>query len=216
MAHSTPHSLAAAAGFVSPALSQRAVTFAAIVGFHIVLVYFLASGLAISTIERVFEPATVEFIPEKPVETLPTPPLNLQFIPPKLDAGPIPENPTSIPDDGGTALTIPKSDPTPVAFTQPTPLDPIHLVGKHQMPNTADYYPPSEIRLGHQGATIVNVCVNESGKRQGEPTVTESSGNARLDQSAIEVARNGRYARSARGETFVPNCYGFRIVFKIR
>ena len=45
MAHSAPHSLAAA-GFVSPALSQRAITFATIVGFHVVLVYFLASGLA--------------------------------------------------------------------------------------------------------------------------------------------------------------------------
>jgi hypothetical protein len=45
--------------------------------------------------------------------------------------------------------------------------------------------------------------------------VTQSSGDARLDKGAIGVARDGRYARAMRGDAYVPNCYGFRIIFAI-
>ncbi|HEU4625339.1 MAG TPA: TonB family protein [Steroidobacteraceae bacterium] len=215
MAHSALHPLAEA-GFVSPALSERAVVFAGIVAFHVVLAYLFASGLAIRTGKLVFEPFVATVI-NKPQKTVPPPPLPpIDFHPPTIDPGPVPEIQVNMPTDARIAITAPPMPPTSVVEQAPPRPEPIHLVGKHQLPNTEDYYPPSLRRLGVEGATTINVCVDERGKRTGEPTVMESSGNPRLDEGAIAIARAGKYARSARGATFVPNCYGFRIVFRMQ
>ena len=214
MAHSAPHSLAEA-GFVSPALSQRAVMFLGIVAFHVVLIYLFASGLAATAIQLVIPQTEVSFIKDPPRIDEPPPRIDATLTPPpELDIGPVPDVPNNGDDGGDTAITR-----TAVAFDPPAVpkgverVEPIHLVGKNQLPNTEDYYPPSVRRDGIQGATEVTVCVDERGKRTGEPTVIRSSGDARLDKGALAVARDGKYARSARGETFVPNCYGFRIIF---
>jgi protein TonB len=215
MAQSASHPLPEA-GFVSPALSQRAVMFAAIVGFHVVLVYLFASGLAVKTVKLVFEPAQVEFIPaQKQIDEAPPPP-PVDFVPVRPDVGPPPEIELNLPSDSGTAITTAPPVAEPRVIEQAPRVEPIHLVGKHQLPNTEDYYPAAERRLGVEGTTNISVCVDDHGKRTGEPTVTASSGNARIDAAAIQIGRAGKYARSARGETFVPNCYGFKIIFTMK
>lgn len=216
MAHSAPHSFAEA-GFVSPALSQRAVMFAGIVAFHVVLVYLFASGLAVKTVKLVFEPTDVKFIdePQQTEEAPPPPPVD--FVPTRVDPGPDPIIELNVPTDSGTAITTapPVAEPRGVEQAPPR-VEPIRLIGKNQLPNTEDYYPPAERRLGVEGATSISVCVDERGKRTGEPTVTTSSGNPRFDAAAIQIGRAGKYARSARGETFVPSCYGFKIIFTMK
>lgn len=202
--------------YAPPVLSQRAIVFAGIVGFHVVLVYFLATGLATQTIQVILQPLEGTILPEKIVEpTRPPPPPTTITDRAIVDFGPDPDFDINIPD-GGTAITRPPvADPPTVIIEPPPRIDPIHLVGKHRLPNTEDFYPPHLIRLGVEGATNIRICVDESGRRQGDPTVIESSGDARLDEAALTVGRAGRYARSARGETYVPNCYAFRIVFKV-
>jgi TonB family protein len=218
MAHSAPHSLTPAQGFVLPALSQRALTFAAIVAFHIVVIYLFASGLGSATLKVVTTALTATLI-DSPPESADPPPQPAPTIEREavVDLGPLPDYPINVPsDDGGTALRgVQTLDPPPVSVAPPPPAEPIHLIGRNQLPNTENYYPPQLIREGVEGAANIRVCVDERGRRQGDPTVTESSGNARLDRAAIDVGRDGRYARAARGETFVPNCYAFRIVFKV-
>jgi hypothetical protein len=192
--------------------------FAAIVALHVVLVYLFASGLAVKTMKVVFEPTIVDFFEQPQVPADPPPPPPIDLVRTQVDVGPPPEIVLNLPSDTGTAITPPQtiSDPPPHVIESPPRVEPIHLVGKHQLPNTEDYYPPSLIREGVQGATSINVCVDERGKRTGEPTVIDSSGDARLDKAALAVGRDGRYARSARGETFVPNCYAFKIIFKMK
>jgi periplasmic protein TonB len=218
MAHSAPHSLAASAGFVSPALSQRAAVLGIIVAFHIVLVYLLASGLGSTALHLVVDPAQVEFIDERPDETaVPPPPPPPELYQAQVDPGPISELVIATDaTDGGTALTLAPTDTQPVTQPVQPRIEPIHLIGKHQLPNTEEYYPASRKRLGIEGAADVNVCVDERGKRSGEPSVTKSSGDALLDKGALDVVRAGRYARAVRGETAVPNCYGFRVIFKMQ
>jgi periplasmic protein TonB len=213
MAHSVPRSLTEA-GFVSPALSQRAVMFGAIVALHVVLVYLFASGLAVKTVKLVFEPTDVRFLEEVPQAAKPPPPPPTELVPTRVDVGPPPEIVLNLPSDPGTAITPPETigEPPPRVIDTPR-VEPIRLVGKNVLPNTEDYYPPSAIRENVQGAASISVCVDERGKRTGDPTLINSSGDARLDKAALAVGRDGRYARSARGETFVPNCYGFKIIF---
>jgi TonB family protein len=220
MAHSAPHSFAPAQGFVSPALSQRALTFGAIVAFHVVLIYLFASGLGAATLQVVTTTLIGTVIDPPPAPPEPPPPApqpDLESARVDINLGPPPDVRINIPsDDSGAALSgVLTPDLPPVIEAPPSRVEPIHLVGHHQLPNTQDYYPAPLIRDGIEGATNIQVCVDERGRRQGDPTVTQTSGNARLDRAALDVARDGRYARSARGETFVPNCYGFRIVFKV-
>lgn len=216
MAHTAPRSLAPAAGFVSPALSQRAILMAGIIGFHVVLVYLLASGLGASVLKYVAPPVDVIPLEEKKSVDVPPPPppptlqamTKIDAVPPVIDVNVAPEGPPLY-----TTSTIdpPPITPPPVAAKP----DPIRLVGKNVLPNSEDYYPPQAIRENVQGATTVQVCVDERGKRQGDPTVTQSSGDARLDKGAIALARDGRYARAMRGDAYVPTCHGFRIIFSI-
>jgi hypothetical protein len=57
--------------------------------------------------------------------------------------------------------------------------------------------------------------VDGNGRLRGDPTILRSSGNAGLDRGAVNVARNGRYARSTQGGRPVPNCHSFRIIFDV-
>jgi TonB family protein len=219
MAQSAPQSLASAQGFVLPALSQRALTFAAIIAFHVLAIYLFASGLGAATLKVVASTITATVIDSPPdtVDPPPPPPGPTLEKQTWVDIGPPPDGEINYAsDDGGTALTgVLTPDPPPVSVAPPPRVEPLHLIGRNQLPNTQDYYPPQLIREGVEGAANIRVCVDERGRRQGEPSITESSGNSRLDAAALNVGRDGRYARAARGETFVPNCYGFRIVFKV-
>jgi TonB family protein len=100
--------------------------------------------------------------------------------------------------------------------SRPGPPPPIRLIGRNQLPNTSDFYPPALIRQGVEGAAVVRVCVDEKGSRRGEPAVEQSSGNARLDAGAIGVARAGQYARAMQGDTPVPVCHRIRIGFNLK
>jgi TonB family protein len=198
---------------------QRAIAFATIAGLHALVIGLILSGLGRTAVQMVFNSTEVEVIDE-PVKAAPPPP------PPAdptlqntvVDLGPAPDIDLTIPDDGaGTALTgaISETPPQQPPVAQAAPL-PIRLVGRNRLPNTDDYYPAQKIREGIEGASVVKVCVDENGKRTGEPTVQQSSGDAGLDLGAQRVARDGRYARAMQGDKYVPNCYAFRIIFQVR
>ncbi len=135
--------------------------------------------------------------------------LHEQSLPtPSFDPGPI----------GDGEITVDPRPPivTPQHVGPPAPV-PVRVLGQNRFPNSEDYYPAGERRLGIEGSATVRACVDENGTLvQGGPTVEQSSGNAHLDAGALNVARAGRYARSVQGATPVPNCFRFRVGFQIK
>jgi TonB family protein len=195
---------------------QRAVAFATIAGLHVLAIYFIASGFARTTVHILMGSSVATFIKEtNEPPKLPPPAAHLE--PLIVDAGPPPQIPI---DDSGEerpgAITGTLTENPPSQHVVPTPPDPIRLVGRHRLPNTDDYYPAAKIREGIEGASIVRVCVDENGKRTGEPTVQQTSGDAGLDRGALHVVRDGHFARSMQGDKYVPNCYAFKVIFKVR
>jgi TonB family protein len=196
--------------------SPRIPALAGIAALHVLIAYLLLTALVQRPLAAPPPPPMMATVITDPAPPVPTPPPaqpgpttrerftqtfsipELHFTPPVLPEAPVTSN--FVPP-GPTSVPLP---------------EPIRVIGKHWLPSSEDYYPPDLIRIGVQGSTQLRVCVDEAGQLSGAPLVEQSSGNARLDQGALNVARAGRYARSVRGDTPVPNCYHFRIVFKVR
>jgi TonB family protein len=202
----------------SAVLPPRAVTFLLIAAMHAAFAYLFISGLAQSA-----------FKIDEIIQVVPVPKQLPPVDPPKEVLQPTYQDPTvSVPEPDYADLSVP-DEPSNAPFAEPVretgpiadragtalPADPILVTGKHRLPNTQEYYPAHLIRQGVEGTADVQVCVDANGRLQGMPTILRSSGHAGLDRGAVNVARDGRYARSTQGGRPVPNCHSFRIIFDV-
>jgi TonB family protein len=85
-------------------------------------------------------------------------------------------------------------------------------------PETADFYPSPSIRLGEEGMSIVQVCVDRKGRLTSEPSTVKGSGIARLDEAALKLARagTGHYRATTEDGQPVNSCYPFGIRFQLK
>jgi TonB family protein len=196
-------------------LPRRAVAAAGILALHVLVAYLLVTGL-MRTILPVVAPSLVGTvtIEDRPQAT-PPPLARLELTRTIVAAPQVPPLPGPPPAPAQSPADT-ESEVQSGAQTDALPLPQVRMLGTNQLPDAEEFYPPELRRLGVEGATYVRVCVDRAGVRQGEPRIEQSSGNARLDEGAVNVARHGRYARSVQGEAPVPNCYHFRIVFRMR
>jgi serine/threonine-protein kinase len=85
-------------------------------------------------------------------------------------------------------------------------------------PSAGDYYPDYSRRFGEKGVATVQVCVDVAGRLSSPPTLAESSGSARLDKSALKLARagTGHYQPTTEDGRPVSSCYPVRIRFALK
>jgi TonB family protein len=202
----------------SAVLPPRAVTFLLIAAMHAAFAYLFISGLAQSAFKMWEVPIQVVPVPKPlppvvPPKKVPPPTWtnpNITLVPPEVP-GPPPET-----AENPVVETAPPPGPVsnPIGAQRIHP-DPIIVTGAHRLPNTQEYYPAHLIRQGVEGTADVQVCVDANGRLRGTPSIVRSSGHAGLDRGAVNVARDGRYARSTQGGRPVPNCHSFRIIFDV-
>lgn len=198
-------------------LSRRALPAAAILGLHVLAAYLLATGLIQTAIHDHSPPLVATFIKDPdPLPPVPRREANIDLAADHVRFDDLPVPP----------LRAPEPDPQP--YTEPVPTEAasagvaaparetLRILGRNQMPDTQEYYDPALIRGRVEGAAYVRVCVDEKGIRHTEPLLEQTSGNALLDASALNVARHGRYARAVRNGVPVPTCFRFRIAFRLR
>jgi TonB family protein len=198
------------------AIPPRLGTLASIVALHVLMAYLLITSFAHPAADSLPAPIDAIFVHDPVAPVAPPPPQTPHFMIPRPDYSPPPIviDTTEPQRDSMVPTRVPQPDAG--GGTAALPQDPIRLLGRNVLPNSADYYPADLRRTGVEGATTVQVCVDESGRIQGQPAIEASSGNPRLDQGAIGVARGGHYARAMRGATAVSNCYRFRIIFQMQ
>jgi periplasmic protein TonB len=199
------------------ALPHRAVAAAGIIALHVLVAYLLATGLMHTILPAIEKPLLGTVIIEtRPPPPPPHTPARLDLSHPRVTVAP-PELPAPLIVQPATPQSPAGTEREAVSGVQgDSAAPPVRVLGKHQLPDAEEFYPPELRRLGVEGATYVRVCVDGAGVRQGDPRIEQSSGNTRLDEGAVNVARHGRYARSVQGDTPVPNCYHFRIVFRFK
>ena len=215
----TPGSSSTAAAYAAQGprfLSPRTAALILIACLHLALIYFLAIGLGNRTVAAL-PPSIVTEVRDEPRSHQPPPPPPLvRLARPPIEAVE-PAIPLSLPTD---------ADPVQGVFERPkeSPAAPPPKVGDRIVggpakgfPATADYYPDASRRLGEQGATAVQVCVDPRGRLTSEPTLTQSSGSARLDGSALTLARagSGHYRPTTEDGRAVTACFSFRIRFEL-
>src|SRR5579862_4067637 len=173
----------------------RMTALAGIVALHVLLAYLLLTAL----VQRppAEAPTDITVISIDTYHPQPVPPLPLQPGPttrPRPTPIPVPD--PLVPPPSSHEDSAPDATVVPPGPASPAPPEPIRVLGKHWLPNSAGYYSPELIREGVDGDSTVRVCVDEAGRLSGAPVVKRYSGDARLDQGAVNVARAGRYARA--------------------
>jgi TonB family protein len=82
-------------------------------------------------------------------------------------------------------------------------------------PAARDFYPQASRLAGESGSPTVHVCVWPSGNVSGVPTVKLTSGNPRLDEAALALARagSGHYKPDTEDGKPVSSCFVFSVSF---
>ena len=202
-------------------LSRRTTAVLLIIGLHAVIFYGFTTGFVRKVFIEVTPPVVV--MPDVPRATVVPPPLappTLEQRPIHIDKHDIPID--SVPDD--PVVQNVTTDPmigNPPAIVDPLPTKVVNRVlggpGK-AFPNTDDYYPPAEIRMGRTGIATVQVCTDDKGRLTAAPTLAQTSGSAGLDAGALKLARagSGHYRATTENGQPVSSCYPFRINFQMR
>lgn len=198
-------------------LPSRTLVAGAILALHVAAAYVLITGL----VRRGGPPPEPRTQVHVMIEHMPTPqdPImkpRVVLNRPRIDRPPLPEPPltsvpTVIPDAPSAA-----DPPATLGVSGVASPAAIQVIGQNRLPDTEEYYPPAKRREGVEGVSDVRVCVDARGVRQGDPVLERSSGDADLDRGALNVARHGHYAQALQSGEPVPNCYRFRITFRIR
>ena len=179
-------------------LRQYSVGLAAVVAFHVLLAYALATGLARKVVEVLKAPLSVNVMEE--VKTLPPPPPPKYVPPPPKTATPPPpdfvpqvEVPVQVTPPPVVVATSPEPPPAPPPVAPPAPVAPPvanvavacpnHAAVRSQVP-----YPPQAERMGLSGDVVVDFTVGTNGEVK-DVTVSRSS-NAIFNAAATAaVAR---------------------------
>lgn len=200
--------------------SRRTGVLVGIIAFHILLLYGLVSGLARKVVEVVAAPLQTDLIEEiKPEDKPPPPP------PPQMERPPVqvppPDVVIDIPMETNTTAISNVTDrpvPPPPPVAAPVERKVVRVAPKldvRRSPSTDEFYPASARRAEIEGVTTVRACVGPDGRVAGDPTVTNSSGTASLDEAAVKWARRARFSPGTEDGTAVQMCFQFNVRFKL-
>ena len=151
------------------------------------LFQFEADPIPPPMIVTMIEPDTPDVVLPVPEEI---PEVPVEVAPPELVAPPI-----EVPPDIPPVIVAPPAPIVPPAPVQSAPVAPAGSDRVAPKVRTRDEppYPPQSLRANEQGTTHLEVCVSNAG-RVTSASVADSSGHARLDDSALRWIRNARFS----------------------
>jgi TonB family protein len=200
--------------------SRRSLTLLLVVALHVALFFALMNGFVIEVHKIIEQPIIPKFIDPPHPQDLPPPPRPplakfrmLDIPPPEYPPlGPYDDTVDVNPDVHNTSSQPPISPEPPRAITR-IPGGP-----GAGFPNTDEYYPSISKWKLEQGTATVRVCVDANGRLTGEPATVASSGSARLDAGALQLAKagSGHYRPTLEDGKAVNSCYSFRVRFELR
>ncbi|HUN25281.1 MAG TPA: TonB family protein [Steroidobacteraceae bacterium] len=213
------------AGYLPPDadwVSRRTATVLLIFAVHAALIYALWAGLASKIAAVIPESIDVTFSQELRPHPQALPPPTPKMVTPQI-AMPAPQVKLDLPADPTAIQTfVPRQQRAPVPPPPPRSIQhpEIRVLGGPGpgFPDSDDYYPAFERRLGRSGVTTVSVCVDREGKLTTTPTIARSSGRPGIDRGALLLAEagSGHYRPTLDDGRPVDSCFDFLIRFILR
>jgi periplasmic protein TonB len=233
---SLAHPLSSVSGAESRRLNRRFLVVGAVVGFHVLAVWALQSGLLRRAVEMVIPVQVLaEIIEPAQPQVTPEPP------PPKPVVQPPKPKPKPVARQQPAPQPVPQQEPSPVApiVAPPEPAPPAVLAApappappaplappappRIELPSSsADYlnnprppYPALSKRMGEQGKVVVRAFIGTDGTAS-RAEVHNSSGYERLDQTAVQTVLRWRYVPGKRNGVAEAMWFNIPIVFELR
>lgn len=213
-------------------MDRRFLIVTAVVGFHLLGLWALQTGLLRRAVELVIPVQVLAELIEAPqprVEPAPAPPAPPVPTPrqppapkPVVRPAPQPVAPAT-PDPAPqvpSAVTTPQpittdtAPPTPEVATPAPPAPPappridLPSSSAEYLNNPPPPYPPLSKRLGEQGRVVIRARIETDGTAS-QAEIRTSSGYERLDQAALQTVKRWRYVPGKRGG--VPEAMWFNI-----
>jgi protein TonB len=194
--------------------TRRTTVMAAIVALHVLIAWALATGLARKAIEVLAPPIQTDIVQEEKQKAEPPPPpppeMKRQVVevpPPDINIA----MPEAAPQTSAITAVVAKTNAPP---PPPRPAGP-KTPPKAKFGDTSGYYPEASRRLSEEGSATVHVCVGANGKQSAAPTIVQSSGKERLDQAAINYAKDQRFQPGTEDGKAIDSCLDFRVKFAL-
>jgi TonB family protein len=204
--------------------SLRSATLFLIAGLHAALFYGLITTVTHTHVLPTPPNLQNRLLKAMPPERLTTSAAGIDIKDWNLDVQkPVVDVPRNIDIDSDEPAQVP--DQSAVSQTTPIPVEaPPHVVRQVAggpgagFPETAAFFPPPSIRLGEEGLSTVQVCVDTQGRLTSDPSIVKGSGIARLDTAALKLARagSGHYRATTDDGRPVNSCYPMGIRFQLR
>jgi TonB family protein len=203
----------------APFFTARTITFLLVATLHAALLYGLATGLGPKFTKIIASPLVPRILEPPPRDSLPPPPqpkvsATRIELPPGIDMPPMETDSKNVIE--GTSPELPPRTALPP--TSPPVVNRVPGGPGSGFPSTDDFYPDASIRLGEKGLVTVRACVDPQGRLTSEPTIVQSTASARLQESALRLAKagSGHYRATTEDGRPVDSCYAFRIRFDLR
>jgi protein TonB len=194
--------------------TRRTAVFAVIVALHVFILWAFATGLARKAIEVLAPPIQTDILQEEKTKVEPPPPP-----PPELKREvvevPPPDINIAMPEVGPTTTAITAVAAQPHAAAPVAKAAVLAVPPKAKFGPTETYYPDASRRLGEEGTATVHVCIGANGKLTGAPSILQSSGKERLDQGALNYAKDQRWTAGSEDGKPVDKCLDFRVKFQL-
>jgi periplasmic protein TonB len=197
--------------------SPRSWFLALIVLLHAGFFWALTHGVTISDLTLPQPPMITKILPAVPKTPPQRPQIDLR---PDIDRVFVPpiETPNLPPVDVPNAPRNPTADPVPPEIVKDVPGSGPVLVDPQsdpRFPLTEPEYPVPEIRLQHEGTVWLSVQILANG-RVGAVRIDQSSGYARLDDSAVREARRWRMKPGTQDGVATPMWKRVPVTFRLK
>jgi protein TonB len=191
---------------------RRMVAFAAIVGVHLFIAWAFISGFGQKAIKQGVQILETTIIKPDQPKDLPPPPPKPEMDRPPPPSVPVPIINVNIPIEA-PPMVVTKAPPPPRAapIIQATPAKTVSLPSCGE-----DYYPAQELRQGHQGSAIVQICIGVNNKIDGPVELVSSSGYPALDEAAGKCMSAGRYRAGTVDGKPARTCKNYKVTFNPR
>ena len=182
----------------------------AVIGLHLVLIYFVAGSLGIVKLPEFAKPMEAVIIDSPPDEQHePVKVVKPELETPQVETPPIED---TIPD-----IEVPVDEPAPNAITaQRSDSPPVTETANMTVSRRVDpVYPPTSRRNGEQGMGLFRVLVDE----KGHPTdvqVLKSSGFPRLDTAAMEAIRKWAFKPAVQNSQPIQSWTRVQVAFQLQ